>query len=140
MGGIGRIRVRTAAIIAGAAVAGTLAGGAIAQEDAQEDETSGKSPEELVSQAREAEAEIDAMWQSAAEAAEAGNLKADVNQEEAARILSDAVDPPTDLEAAERLEAEMIELTEKLRESGDLPPLDGPSRLGDADASEGGQR
>lgn len=84
------------------------------------------SPEvQMIREADAMEAAIDAMWLDAAMRAEAGELNADVDQEKAAATLRAAVDPPKDTEAANRLEDEMIVLTEKLRASGDLPPIGG---------------
>jgi len=104
-----------------------VAGGAVAQEASDE-----PSQEFVANEnAQQAEAAADAMWRDAAQRAESGALKADVDQAEAARVLQDAINPPTDTKAAEELEADMIQLTAKLRASGDLPSLDDPSRFGE---------
>lgn len=80
---------------------------------------------EAIIQTDAEQAALDAMLLDAAQRAEAGELKADVDQARAAVILREALDPPSETAAANKLEDEMIALTETLRASGDLPQIGG---------------
>lgn len=127
-----QLRSKTAVIAACAVIAGAGAGVAVADEM-----TTMAGPDQVAQDGATAEADaergeqyFDSLWQGAREKADSGALSAEVNQREAERILSDAIDPPDDPEKADQVEKEMIELTEKLRASGDLRPLgNGPSPL-----------
>lgn len=119
-----RPRIRTALVVGLAGAGGVCAGGALAQ---------GEPPDEALVQvaadAERAELYYEELWGGALEKAQAGELQADVDQQEAAQTLSEALDPPADVDEAEALEAEMIALTAELREAGDLPALDDESRF-----------
>lgn len=80
---------------------------------------------QAVREAEAARAALDAMLLDTAAKAEAGELQADVDQAKAAETLRAALDPPRDTAAANKLEDEMIALSAKLRESGDLPQIGG---------------
>lgn len=113
---------RGPAVILAALVLAIPAGYAIAQR-VQDD-----GADTAMIEIKQAEAEksaIDAMWIDAAQRAEAGELRASVDQDRAAATLRSAVDLPSDPAARNELEDEMIALTEKLRVSGDLPQIGG---------------
>lgn len=120
-----RRRIRTALVVGLAGVGGIYVGGALAEEDPPADE----AMVQVAADAERAELYYQELWGGALEKAQAGQLQADVDQEEAARVLSEALDPPADVEEAEQLEEEMIALTAELRAAGDLPALDDATRF-----------
>jgi hypothetical protein len=131
-----RRRIRTALVVGLAGAGGIYAGGALAEgEDPPADETMAQ----VAADAQRAHLYYQELWGGALERARAGELQADVDQDEAARILSEALDPPADVEEANRLEEEMIALTAKLRAAGDLPALNDPTRFDSAGGPVGSE-
>lgn len=133
-------RLRMAAVVACATVAGLFAAGALAQDaaDGTSDETRA-AMERAALDAQRGDDYYEMLWGGALAKAKARSLEADVDQKDAERILSEALDPPADQKEAERLEDEMIALTAKLRDSGDLPALDDPTRFDAAGGPVGGE-
>ncbi len=115
-----KLRLRAGTFAVCAAIAGGVAGGALAQDDPG---SGGLASDEAqaIQSANLDQATLRAMWEATAEKAESGDLAADVDGTEAAVTLRAAMDPPHDPQAANDLEAKMIELTATLHESGDLP-------------------
>lgn len=121
-------RRRTALVVLCALLLGAFSGVALAQDSSPEEGLTPAEGEQMVDSALHdaavGKAYFDAMWRAAADKAAGGELKADVSQKRAEELLRAQIDPPADVDAANDLEEQMIELSAKLRESGDLPPLD----------------
>lgn len=112
-------------LIAGVAVAcGAVAGVAVGEPGGGEQAASDSKVAEMRQAAEARWVAFDGLVKDARDKAQAGELKADVPAAEAERILGNLLHPAIDPERATLQEAEAIELTEKLREAGDLPPLD----------------
>lgn len=121
-----RAKGRLVLVTGCAIVAGTLTGVAIAQESP---DSLTEADQASLATIADTNSYIDSLWQDTATRAENGELTAEVDQDRAAGILQAAINPPDDPEAAQQLEDQMIALTEKLRESGDLPSLADESRF-----------
>lgn len=126
-------QIRTKAAVICAVALGATSGAAVAATQGSNDQATLDELEATVAQAeidsRNFNESVDSMWLLLAEKAERGELKANVDQDAAVDILRAATDPPGDEKAASELQDQMIDLTEQLRASGDMPSLDDASRF-----------
>ena len=123
----------------GVTIAVGVSGFAVGVATAQDSEEPGTNDaavaatlEQIETEKAVADDNADAIVREALEAARAGELKAPVDQQAAARTLEDMLSPPADRDAANALERDAIDLLEQLRAAGDIPPASAAVQAGGA--------